>query len=150
MFEKTEIRRSRERLEVSIRLANGDAVDGDLFLIAGERLTDLLNDDRAFLPVDTGRETVVIAKSQVAEVRAIEPVVEDHGEDPYVTLRVEPSASDKELRAAWMARVKSCHPDRLAALDLDPEIVQAARKVSQRINAAYDQVIRERKAGRAA
>ena len=150
MFETTQLRRTREKIEASIRLSNGDTIEGFLFLAKQERVSDLLNDDRAFLPVETGHDTVVISKAQIAEVRIHETHDESGVTDPYEMLRVEPTASDAEVRSAWMARVKSCHPDRLASLNLDPEIVQSARRVSQRINAAYDQVIRQRKAERAA
>lgn len=150
MFEKTEVRRNRQRVDVSMRLSNGDAVEGEIFVAAGERVSDLFNDERAFLPVATPAGTVIVAKTQIAEVRIAEPVPEDNELDPYGTLRIEPTASDQEIRTAWMKRVKTCHPDRLAALELDPEIIQTARKVSQRINAAYDRIVRERKARSAA
>ena len=150
MFEKAQIRRSREKMEVTMRLANGDTLDGHVFVASDERVSDLLNDERAFLPVETLTETVMVAKTQIAEVRTIAAVETNESGDPYEILRIERHASDEELRSAWMGRVKRCHPDRLAALEMDEEIVQAARRACQRINAAYDQAIRERKAARAA
>lgn len=150
MFESAQVKRSRERVEVSITLANGDQVDGIMFLLVGERLSDLLNDARQFLPVETPAGARIISKTQIADVRSFEPIEEETTTDPYEILRVQKDTSGQELRAAWMKRVKACHPDRLAALNLDPEIIQAARRVSQRINAAYDTILRHRKAKKAA
>jgi DnaJ-domain-containing protein 1 len=145
VFEKTEIRPAKFRIGVAITLTDGSTVAGDVFVVKGQRLTDLLNDDRAFVPVDLGSgEVSVVAKSTIASARTAGDVTADN-DDPYAVLRVDPRAPNEEVRAAWMTRVKACHPDRLVALDLDPEIVQAARKVSQRINAAYDSIVRSRR-----
>lgn len=147
-FEKTEIRRQRTRLMVRFCLSGGAVVEGDVFVTRGERVSDLLNDSRAFIPVDTGTgEVIVLAKAQIASAHILSaPAAHSEDDaDPFAVLRVDPRASDAELRAAWMTRLKACHPDRLAALQLDPEILVAARRVAQRINAAYDRVTRERR-----
>ena len=65
-------------------------------------------------------------------------------DDPYVVLGVEPDASDEEVRAAWKAALSQAHPDRAAALGLPPEYVQAAHDRAVAVNAAHDQVMRER------
>ncbi|ADM08713.1 glutamyl-tRNA synthetase [Parvularcula bermudensis HTCC2503] len=151
MFEKTEIRRKRTEVPVIITLASGRTIEGALFVAGGERISDLLNDTRQFVPIETHAGVEVVAKGQIA---AVVPAHADDAEssgtgtpktDPYTLLRVDPSASDEELRAAWMKRLKASHPDRLASLDLDKEIIAAARVVSARINAAYDEVMAERK-----
>ncbi|MEM9421482.1 MAG: DnaJ domain-containing protein [Pseudomonadota bacterium] len=146
MFEKTEIRPLKSKLLVRFCLNTGETVEGDVFLSRGERLTDLLNDDRNFVPIDIGNDRVdMVAKAAIAAVHSLGDAQPVAG-DPYALLRVNPEASDAEVRAAWMKRLKSCHPDRLMAMDLDQEILNAARSVSQRINAAYDQVMQSRKA----
>ncbi|WOI53973.1 hypothetical protein [Parvularcula sp. LCG005] len=146
MFEKTEIRRSKKKLMVRLTLANGDIVDGDIFVARDERLTDLLNDDRAFIPVEmTEGRVMALAKSTITSA-AIVAEQAPLSDEPHKILRVEPAASDAEVRQAWMARLKACHPDRLAALGLDDEIVVTARRVAQEINAAYDDIMSERRA----
>lgn len=146
MFEKTEIRPLKTKLLVRITLNAGEAVEGEVFLCKAQRLTDLLNDDRNFVPIDVGNGQVnMVAKSAIASVQTLAEAQPIEG-DPHVILRVNPDATDAELRTAWMDRLKSCHPDRLAALDLDPVILAAARTASQQINAAYDQLMRDRRA----
>ncbi len=145
MFEKTEIRPTKHKCLVKLILANNEQVEGYVFLARGERLADLLNDQRAFLPVQHDDDSVaVVAKSSITSAHALEeaPIT---SADPYAILRVEPTASNEEVRAAWMRRLKASHPDRLASLNLDQEIVRAARRVSQQINAAYDAISRQRR-----
>ena len=145
MFEKTHTRRSKSELMVRLCLTSGEAVEGDLFVAQGERLAEVLNDERAFLPLRIGDAVEVIAKTQIARASAIGEAPRE-ATDPYAVLRLPRTASDEELRAAWMNGLKACHPDRLAALDLAPEVVNAARRAAQRVNGAYEAIRAERRA----
>ena len=147
MFEKHVTRPTKHRIEVRLCLTDGRAVEGALFLSQGERLSDLLNDTRAFLPVETSAGTEFVGKAMIGTALARGEAWAEAGAGcPYAVLRVEPHCTDAELRAAWMKRMKASHPDRLASLGLDEAIVTAARKACQRINAAYDEAVRTRRA----
>ena len=148
MFEKTAIKQGKARLMVRLCLTDGAEVEGELWCAQGERLADVLNDDRAFLPIGAGDAVRCIAKSVIAtaEPLARAPREASGASDPYAILRVPPTATDAEVRAAWMARMKASHPDKLAALGLDETVVYAARRACQRINAAHDEVMRARRA----
>ena len=67
-------------------------------------------------------------------------------DDPYVILSVRPDASDAEVNAAWKAALLSAHPDRAAVLGLTQAETGAAEARAAAINAAHDQVMRERNA----
>lgn len=67
-------------------------------------------------------------------------------DDPYVILGVAPDASDEVVRAAWRAQLAEAHPDRARARGLPPEFVEVAEAKSAAINAAFDEVQRERRA----
>jgi DnaJ like chaperone protein len=67
-------------------------------------------------------------------------------DDPYVILGVPPDASDEAVRAAWKAQLSEAHPDRARARGLPSEFIEVAEAKSAAINAAYDQILRERKA----
>ncbi len=70
-----------------------------------------------------------------------------HGEgDPYLVLGVLHDASDKAVRAAWKAALSEAHPDRARARGLPVEFVEVAEAKAAAINAAFDAVMRERKA----
>lgn len=68
------------------------------------------------------------------------------GDDPYSLLHVEPDAPDEEVRAAWKAAVVAWHPDRLAGRGESAEAVARAEEATKSLNAAYEEVMRERAA----
>lgn len=143
MYDKTHSKQSRVKALVQIVTGNGRQVVGEIFLGQGERLVDLLNDSRKFLPVEQGKgEVKVISKSAISEAKllAMEPVDK---RNPYAILRIQRGATMAEVKAAWMKRIKMTHPDRLAALDMDEHVQYAARIACQKVNQAYDEIMRE-------
>lgn len=66
-------------------------------------------------------------------------------DDPYVILSVAPDAPDEVVRAAWRSQLSESHPDRARARGLPNEFVEVAEAKAAAINAAYDEVQRERK-----
>ncbi|GEQ96800.1 hypothetical protein JCM17844_04370 [Iodidimonas gelatinilytica] len=58
---------SKAAMDVELVLADGSQLSGHVFLGRGERVSDLLNDDKLFLPfrVENG-ELLLIAKSSIA------------------------------------------------------------------------------------
>ena len=68
------------------------------------------------------------------------------GDDPYSVLHVEPDAPDDEVRAAWKAAVVALHPDRLTGRGESAEAVAKAEEATKSLNAAYEEVMRERAA----
>jgi DnaJ like chaperone protein len=66
------------------------------------------------------------------------------GDDPYTVLRVEPDASDDAVHSAWKSAVVALHPDRLTGRGESPEIVANAETATKNLNAAYEEVMRER------
>ena len=162
----------RNEVVVDLRLAGRDKpVQATVFVTIGERASDLMNDARAFIPVRFANgETMIIAKTQITSISegAFNDTAEDtspdkswlHGEDfssspkpkkkpassfdAYAALRVSPSATTEEIRSAYKARIKAVHPDRLSAFDLDDEIAKAAVLATQKVNYAYQKIMRER------
>ncbi len=66
-------------------------------------------------------------------------------DDPYVILGVVPDASDAEVRLAWRGLLSQSHPDRARGRGLPEEFVEVAEAKSSAINAAYGEIVRERK-----
>ena len=155
----------KSALDVSITLINERMIEGSVFVTLKQRVSDLLNDDRKFVPVDTkSGETVIIAKTQIASIveapvdLSDEEVVEEEETkqkpnkekprrsstmDPFEILRVSPNATLNEIRAAYKKRIKSVHPDRVASMGLDEDLAQAALKSTQKLNYAYRKIVQE-------
>ena len=65
-------------------------------------------------------------------------------EDPYIAMGMSRDASDEELRAAWLQLMRENHPDSLASRGVPAEFIARAGDKVARINAAWDQIKRER------
>ena len=158
MFDKaTGAFRHKTETTVQLQLTGQKPVEASVFHVNGERLTDLLNDPRAFIPVRSATgDIMILAKTQIAsiiefETRQREETPDEPSKrasksfDPYLTLRISPDASHEEIRAAYRARIKAVHPDTVASLDLDEDLSKAASQATQKIIYAYRKIMRERK-----
>lgn len=159
MFDRTSSA-SRHKLETSVRLqmAGTAPFDATVFHVHGERITDLLNDPRAFIPVRTKDGVMIVAKTQIVSIIEMkdeeEPVLEVEAEEvepaknpgfnPYAMLRVAADATTEEIRAAYKKRIKAVHPDTVASLGLDEDLAKAALLTTQKLNYAYKKIMRER------
>ena len=70
--------------------------------------------------------------------------VEPKGADPFDILGVSRGATDAEIKSAYRALIRENHPDTLIAKGLPQEFVDIANEKMAAINAAYDEVERER------
>ncbi len=67
-------------------------------------------------------------------------------DDPYLILDIAPDAPDELVRGAWRRALSASHPDRAIGRGLPQEFVEVAEAKSAAINAAFDTVMRERRA----
>lgn len=67
----------KTKAEVELVLTDGTSLRGSFFVAAQQRILDILNDDRAFLPFE-GSDGVVtlLNKSAIARIKPIEQTVE--------------------------------------------------------------------------
>lgn len=106
---------------------------------------------RADGPIN-GRETdmltrigVVFGFDATARDRAANPssLAQSEG-DPYTVLGVARGATNEAIRAHWKQLMRENHPDQLAARGVPPEFAARATDRVARINAAYDDIKRQR------
>jgi DnaJ like chaperone protein len=65
-------------------------------------------------------------------------------DSPYAILDLMPDASEKEIKARYRKLVQETHPDRLMAQGAPPGVVKTATSKLAHINAAYEEIARER------
>jgi len=65
-------------------------------------------------------------------------------DDPYLAMGMTRDATDEALRAAWLQLMRENHPDSLASRGVPAEFIARAGDKVARINAAWDQIKRER------
>jgi DnaJ like chaperone protein len=102
--------------------------------------------DGAFHPGEHGFLAEVAAAfgfspDDFARIRARHVVAKD---DPWLILGVPHDASPDEIKARYRALVRENHPDRHIAAGVPEEMVELATERLQRINEAYDRIMKER------
>lgn len=71
--------------------------------------------------------------------------VEDATPDPYAILGASPSMDYDALRARWKELVRNTHPDQMNARGLPQEAIRLSEKRLIKINAAWEEIRKERK-----
>jgi DnaJ-domain-containing protein 1 len=147
----------KRKMPADLELSDGTRLKGMLFVSPQGRVLDMLNDGRAFLPLETeAGEVLFLHKDAIRKVALLpEPARDsarsDHGRkqpnqppspmfDPYELLGISRDCSADEIREAYRRRCRENHPDRLQALGLPRDYVDLATQRMAEINAAYDRV----------
>lgn len=68
------------------------------------------------------------------------PYFPERGPDPYSILGIDISASDEDIRRAWMRLMSENHPDTFIARGAPIDFINAAHEKSATINLAYDAI----------
>lgn len=136
----------RLKLPVTLTMADGRHLIGDLVVNLGGTLERTLNNDSKYVlfrDMDTSER--MIAKTAIIEVQSrkkvkivdLPQVDRMAGGDPYSVLGIDQNASDQEIRSAYLLLAKAYHADRFAKTPLPREVAEYTNSMSQRINEAY-------------
>ena len=141
MYESDE-KISKWKIEVQVELDNGARLLGFLFVTPTQRLSDLLNDQRSFLPLQTADGLIVqLAKSTIAKVVQLDQKADAAAiTDPYDILGVSPRVSDQKLKETYHALCTEYHPDKLLSVGVATEFIDLANTRITRIIDAYRRV----------
>ena len=136
----------KTKIEVEVELNDGARLLGSLFIKQMQRLSDLLNDTREFLPVQTSEGLIVhLRKSTIVRVTQLDQVAEaGAATDPYAILGVSPRVGNEGLRRAYHELCARHHPDKLVSLGLATEYIDMANSRIVRVIEAYDRIKRQR------
>jgi DnaJ-domain-containing protein 1 len=132
---------------VELELDSGRILIGYMFVGQSQRLSDLMNDDRTFLPFENLDSSILIFHKSAA--RGVKPVEKKNtanvdADNPYHVLGVADDASDVEIREAYHRCVQENHPDRLQSMSLPAEFIRLAHERMTSINDAYAKIKRMR------
>ena len=137
----------KNKLLVELELDSGRVLIGYMFVGQQQRLSDLMNDDRHFLPFENLDSSIYIFHKTAA--RAVRPVEKKNSanvdaDNPFQVLGVADDASDVEIREAYHRCVQENHPDRLQSMSLPAEFIRLAHERMTSINDAYAKIKRMR------
>jgi DnaJ-domain-containing protein 1 len=141
MFDSSE-KRPMVKLAVEIELDGGRRLSGSLFTKPQGRLSDMLNDERAFLPFETADGSfMMLKKTAFTSVTPVsEASTEYQGNNPFQILGVREGAPLEEIKAAYHRLCAENHPDRLSATAVGRDTLERATARMARINDAWTRV----------
>lgn len=137
-----------------MRIVNFNDVisEGYVFLAYQQRISDLLNDDREFLPIETeAGEVKVIAKRAIMELEVLQvaddskpaagdTVISLLSGNAYDILGAAQDSDDATIRALYLDKLNSISDERLGGASDNPDLQRACDGLRQRYEAAYDAI----------
>ncbi len=133
-------------LPVTLSMMDGRTLMGELIVNIGGTMERTLNNEMRFIMFrDLDQSERMIAKDGIldAQERKTAKVVDlptegkMDGTDPYTVLKIARTATDSEIREAYLERAKAYHADRFANIGLPVEVQEYTNSMSRRINEAY-------------
>lgn len=142
---QSDLKHAVTKIAVEIETKEGAVALCSLFISGQQRVSDLLNDERMFLPVEVADGSMVfLQKSSLTRVSLLQRIDLYQGHNPYLILGVSESISDQELKDTFRHIVRQSHPDRMQALELPAEFVDFANHRLARLNDAYRRILKQR------
>ncbi len=133
----------KNAVPVEITLTSGKVLAAKVFLPVQGRISDLLNDDRNFIPVECDGECLALAKTSILQVRMPSAQTPQRKGCPYAILGLQEGASIEEIKKAYHELCRANHPDRIRGAGLGQDIIEFANQNMIRINAAYAQLTKD-------
>jgi len=127
----------RNAVAVEITLTDGTSLQAKVFLPMQGRISDLLNDERCFLPAECDGEHLALAKNAIRQVRMPAPHSPLRTRCPYSVLGLREGAAVEDIKRAYRELCTANHPDRVRGAGLGAEFVELATQKMTRINMAY-------------
>ncbi|MEM8750593.1 MAG: J domain-containing protein [Pseudomonadota bacterium] len=136
----------RIRLPVLLTLMDGQELNGNILASIGGTVERTLNNDAKFISfTDLEERERLIAKTTIAAVEArktakivnLPTEAKVGSSDPYELLGIGKTATDDEIRHAYIQRAKGYHADRYQSIDMPTEVKAYIDSMSRRINEAY-------------
>ena len=132
----------KQRVLVILQLVTGESIFGYIHAAHSERISDVLNDQRAFLPFeDVDGERKIHAKTSIMRVYEICNVTKHfHHPDPYVVLSVSRADSWDTIQRAYRQQMALTHMERHAHRNPPAAAMEMLEKIARRLNEVMDQI----------
>jgi len=134
---------NKDKIHVVVSIDGRPSVEGFLFVTPGDRIIDLLNDDREFLPLELlSGESVIVRKS---EIQMVEPRSEHYMNEPIFTgtsreiFQIDEYTSRESLKRTYEDIIRQLHPKVIADAGLHPALVACAQMLKERLDTSYDE-----------
>jgi DnaJ-domain-containing protein 1 len=132
------------RYKVAISI-NRDSSEGEelayMFIAPAQRVTDVLNDEREFLPFERPDGSLfVVAKRTIRCITPMEIGRRINEKDPYDLLGLTPAATDDEVHDAYRHSIAAVHPDRVHSLGLPTDFLEMATRRAGQLNDAFRKI----------
>ena len=123
---------SKINVEIEVHLDDGNLFLGMVSVRLGQRVSELMNDERQFLPIQLPKGNVIILrKTAIFKVVPLDQHLEhDKIMDPYDILGVPRGVSDEDLTHFYHQVVKENHPDKVQSAGLSPQFLDMATSLS--------------------
>ena len=146
MFESNQ-KLSKNKVEIQVHLDDGNHFLGVLSVRQDQRISDLMNDERQFLPVEmSGGSVIILRKTVISKVVPLDQHIEqDKISDPYDILGVPRSVSDEDLKQFYHTLCIENHPDKVQSSGLSPQFEEMANSRMARFNDAYKRILSMRR-----
>jgi len=133
---------TKQKITVEVELEGGKTLVGHMFLKPQGRLTDMMNDERIFLPFETiDGKFFVVKKSACLSVAPIASEADVYvGNNPFQILDISEHASLAEIKQRYHALCAENHPDRYNSMGLPKEFIDLATHNMSRINDAWTRI----------
>lgn len=133
----------RSAIPVEILLTDGSLLRAKIFVPVQGRLSDVLNDERPFLPLETEGQFLALAKASIRHVTLPRTEMAPRpSKCPYAALGLQEGAPFEEVKRAYRQLCAAHHPDRVKGAGLAQDFVDLATQNMARINNAYEQILK--------
>jgi DnaJ-domain-containing protein 1 len=143
-------RNKQTRHKIAVRVDLGDDAGEQLaylFSAPAQRVTDVLTDEREFLPFERPDGSVfVVAKRIICCITPMEIGRPVNEKDPYDLLGLTPAATDEEVHEAYKRASEAVDPERMQSLGLPADFLEMAMRRAAQLNEAYRKIKAVRKA----
>ena len=136
-------------VEIEVTLDDGTSMLGFLFITPMRRVSEMLNDERQFLPFrQANGRIVLLRKVAINKISELDQNIDlDKVLDPYEVLGVPRDISDADMKETFKNLCLLNHSDRMMSLNMAPEIISFADARIARIIDAYRQITKKRNIG---